>query len=424
MPLARIITRSAEDARELSRQLRVRGFAVEIVSPEQIVDTSADLVIRLDECSISEALSNPGLFPDKNLPVFVAPGAIAGGRPFTQNPSVAQMEDQRLEQLPPENPVPTAQINNQSETPGVDGETRREPPAAQEPEVYVYQDAMLSPLQRLRLPRFRLARIRWPQLHWPRISMPRPSLRWPRLRIPRPELSFPLPRVGLRIPKPNFHLPRFSWHRPSFHWPRIKVRLPRPALHVPRVALRVPRVHWGIPRMRGATTKAASSWRNATTATSPESMDLSRVSRQPRSMRNITVFWDSAVAFGILAVCALMVGGLLHSQTPLPASLTQTENRGQRVPFAKVSAVSPSASANTHTPAIAAEEITTPPIAAPQIAAQTKPSPEIARHAAKLSRRSAGSHRPAGNVRLAQRSRSMEDGDYVADDVVIHYGKN
>jgi hypothetical protein len=48
MPLARIITRSQACSRELALDLLARGYAVEIVSPDKIPDSLADLELRVD----------------------------------------------------------------------------------------------------------------------------------------------------------------------------------------------------------------------------------------------------------------------------------------------------------------------------------------------------------------------------------------
>lgn len=48
MPLARIISRSAECSRELALDLLARGYTVEIVSPDRIPDNFADLELRVD----------------------------------------------------------------------------------------------------------------------------------------------------------------------------------------------------------------------------------------------------------------------------------------------------------------------------------------------------------------------------------------
>lgn len=77
MPLARIITNSADDSLELSMQLRARGFLVETVSPDQVPETAADLEVRMEECAPEDVLIRAAQVKEsEDLWVFVAPGAL------------------------------------------------------------------------------------------------------------------------------------------------------------------------------------------------------------------------------------------------------------------------------------------------------------------------------------------------------------
>ena len=49
MALARIITRSHTCSRELALDLLARGYAVEIVSPDEIPENLADLELRVED---------------------------------------------------------------------------------------------------------------------------------------------------------------------------------------------------------------------------------------------------------------------------------------------------------------------------------------------------------------------------------------
>jgi hypothetical protein len=49
MPLARIISRSQSCSRELALELLARGYTVEIVSPDNLPESMADLELRVDE---------------------------------------------------------------------------------------------------------------------------------------------------------------------------------------------------------------------------------------------------------------------------------------------------------------------------------------------------------------------------------------
>ena len=391
MARARIITRCAEEAQGLAAQLHARGYTVEIVSPGQVADTPPDLEISLEECSVDEALSQAQLSAEKDLSVVIAPGAVAGMRPLAEIPFI--------------NSVNPEDIVRESER-AIDPRTAQ---SVEEPEVYVYQDAMLSPLQRLRLPRIRFPKFSRPRLSWP----------LPRVRLPRPEISFhlpnlSLPRVRLRVRKPALRLPHFSWPQRALHLP-IKIRLrppsfrvPTPEFRIPRPALRILQIAWRMPRF----------------AIPKFSLPV------VRSRRSNALFWDSTVAFAILAVSVLMVGGLLHSRTPMPAYLTQqSENPAQPVSFGKTKTVSPNPAPATRTiPATRAVPDDQPnanPLAAPALAGQRKPSPQVHRNA-NLSPRAFNSQQSSGGeVKVARRSQSTaDDGGYVADDVVIHYGSS
>jgi hypothetical protein len=81
MPLARIVTRLAEDVDALERDLRARGFEVVTKSPDEISSEPADLEITVEECASEQALiSASGIARALDKCVFIAPGAI------TENP--------------------------------------------------------------------------------------------------------------------------------------------------------------------------------------------------------------------------------------------------------------------------------------------------------------------------------------------------
>ncbi len=58
MPLARIISHSHENCRELAVDLLARGYAVEIVSPDRIPDNFADLELRVDTDTANALTAN------------------------------------------------------------------------------------------------------------------------------------------------------------------------------------------------------------------------------------------------------------------------------------------------------------------------------------------------------------------------------
>jgi hypothetical protein len=98
MPLARIITKSADDSLELSMQLRSRGFRVETVAPDYIPNGPADLEVCLEECAPEDVLTKAAVVKEsEDLWIFVAPGALdERSRPMRVIPLVPQMVEFRI----------------------------------------------------------------------------------------------------------------------------------------------------------------------------------------------------------------------------------------------------------------------------------------------------------------------------------------
>jgi hypothetical protein len=98
MPLARIVTRLAEDTDALAKDLRARGFEVVTKSPDEISSEPADLEITVEECAFDEALTSASAIArTQDKCVFIAPGAI------TENPRPASLIALRREpELPPD----------------------------------------------------------------------------------------------------------------------------------------------------------------------------------------------------------------------------------------------------------------------------------------------------------------------------------
>jgi hypothetical protein len=423
MPLARIITRSPEESRELAAKLRARGYSVEIVSPEQVPETVADVEVTLEECTPEEALIKAGLvfdvkdFEVKDLCVFIAPGAIAGPRPIAEIPFIAppQQDSAPLENLvslpniasSARNETQRSLRNDESarrtgeEKVGRDDEQAEKPvslePSRNTSEVYVYQDAVLSPLQRLRLPPLRLPGLRMPRVSW---RIPRPSFRLPRWSLPH----FSWPRLSLRLPRLKLPLPRLSFRLPqrSLRVPRINVCIPRPSFRMPQFLL-----------TRGHGTILA----RALQARRP------RLPIRLRLPRSSAAFWDSAVAFGILAVSGLLVAGLVHRPAAMPADIVERSQRTeQQVPFAAIKPVSRAVPAQVVPPRA---KSTGTPVQAPQVAAQKEklpPEQRMVKPAPAVSQSALISRSKVASTVRRRRSASAE-GDYVAEDVVVHYGK-
>ena len=380
MPVARIITRSADESRELAAELRARGYSVQLVAPERVPDTAADIEITLEECTPEEALEKASSvfdaddFDAKDLCVFIAPGAI-GPRAIAEIPWIPQEDSAPCEtlvslpmissrahnelylmpsdELAGKTPEPEKIVPEQAQA----TEASQPEPPRNPSEAYVYQDAVLSPLQRLHLPR-------------------------------------------LRVPRPNLHFPQFSLRLPRW-WrlPRLSVRIPRAKLRVPQFGLRP--------------------WRG-TVPGGPVAAPRLPLPVRLQARRSSAVFWDSAVGFGILAVCGVLVAGLMHRPAPMPVDLLDRSQRTQqRVPFAPFQTTSKTAPAQvTPNSAVAARQRPQAAVQQQKLlpkAATGKPAPAVSKSA--LIARS----KPA---RVVRRHRSANaDADYVAEDVVVHYGK-
>jgi hypothetical protein len=77
MPIARIITPDPGCVAPVEEQLRGLGYQVEIIAPQETVDTVADLVITVEKCPASEALKRARkLARQTDTDVFIAPGAV------------------------------------------------------------------------------------------------------------------------------------------------------------------------------------------------------------------------------------------------------------------------------------------------------------------------------------------------------------
>jgi hypothetical protein len=118
MPLARIITKSADDSLELSMQLRSRGFRVETVAPDQIPSVPADLEVCLEECAPEDVLTKAGVVQEsEDLWVFVAPGALdERARPMRVIPLTPQVVEFRI----PEHVAPVAELTVEVEAAAVE----------------------------------------------------------------------------------------------------------------------------------------------------------------------------------------------------------------------------------------------------------------------------------------------------------------
>ena len=123
MPLARIVTRLAEDTDALAQDLRARGFEVVTKSPDEISSEPADLEITVEECAFEEALTSASAIArTQDKRVFIAPGAITGNPrpvsvlPFIREPELASDAIPRVEADQVEELAAMHQSDDRSET--------------------------------------------------------------------------------------------------------------------------------------------------------------------------------------------------------------------------------------------------------------------------------------------------------------------
>ena len=322
MPLARIITPCVEDSYELAAQLRARGYEVEtVLSGAEPSTQPAHLEVTLEECTPEEALVRADLLPGReDRCVFIAPGAIAGSSvgeqissmpEFVRRSPTTGIERVKAERLEAASYLAETRFNAPAQGMGsremaaqaeLDQEPWPDAPAevvhqqesteqpAQQPskeeETYVYEDAVLSPLQR--------------------IHIPRPLLRFfSLLRSWIAEISIPCPRF-------RFRFPTLRIHRPSLRIARPSLRFPRPHLQLPSWRLRI--------RIRHSELRLPS----------VKSLGFSR-------RANSALFWNTALAFGMFAVGILFVGGFGHRRPALSQKLIDNSANARQLPFAKSS---------------------------------------------------------------------------------------
>ncbi len=97
MPVARIITRTPQDAELIAGQLRARGYAVEIAAPGVPQRGSASLEINLDACDPEEALHRAGELAKAGADVFVTAGTFS----LTEAPASREQQQHAVASVEP-----------------------------------------------------------------------------------------------------------------------------------------------------------------------------------------------------------------------------------------------------------------------------------------------------------------------------------
>jgi hypothetical protein len=105
MPLARVITRNPDDARELHQQLVERGYDVEYADPSALNAGPADLEIDLQRRPLDEALRLASEWAEiSGADVYIAPGALPFVESRVANEPQDAIEPQRIAEQQPLEP--------------------------------------------------------------------------------------------------------------------------------------------------------------------------------------------------------------------------------------------------------------------------------------------------------------------------------
>ncbi len=410
MPLARIFTRPEDNPSELRARLETLGFEVETMRPGDLAPARpADLEIRLEQCTPSEALS------------FASAMLSNSGQLSTEK--VDLNDDSPREPL--------------SHTQGVPPDSQGKPDGA--PEVYLYEDAVLfslpswlrgarlrqhvenlhSRVRLWRLPqlpamprqKFRIPRPQFNRVRLPRVRVPRPQL--PHLRLPDTTPYIARTRLwvsGLRL---GNRLARARHYRPA--WPARAAAqfqlLLRRAKYATAANYRNLRYYanrpWWLRRTKGS---AKISLPKIMIPPPIEPRRLSSHTFRLRRPPTRSGFWDSALAFGILAVCALFTGSLLHTRSPLPAEIVgASQGARQQVPFVHAS--------NSSAATSNAEGPVSPPAPAMKVASSGE-SASASRADVVHSRFASAIAKHVHPANLTSKVFHSEDG---SDEVIIHY---
>lgn len=102
MPLARVITRNPDDARELHQQLVERGYRVEYADPSALTAGPADLEIDLQRRPLDEALRLASEWAETSgADVYIAPGALPHVESRVANEPQDAIEPSRIAEQQP-----------------------------------------------------------------------------------------------------------------------------------------------------------------------------------------------------------------------------------------------------------------------------------------------------------------------------------
>src|SRR6266571_3511616 len=288
MPLARIVTRLAEDTDALAQDLRARGFEVVTKSPDEISSEPVDLEITVEECAFEEALTSASAIArTQDKRVFIAPGAITGDpRPVSVLSFIREPE---LESVPL---VETQAIETQPEV------------IAEDPAIIELEEVSRSEAEAVSETRHQPLFETTPVILQEDVSVVKtePTSDWPIWHpLAEPEIATqnsPLPKSVVK--EPVFAVPLTSRAKPVFNE------------QLPQV----------VPLMQNAVPVRPNTYRQKIL--------------QKQVLQNDEVFWKTATVLAMVAVAALLVGASVNRFSPLPANVMQRSIEAQQpVPFEK-----------------------------------------------------------------------------------------
>jgi hypothetical protein len=390
MALARIVTQFAGDSEALARDLRARGFDVQITSPDQVPSEPADLEIMLEACASEEALQRAADF--HQACVFIAPGSIPTNPPVIQvAPEPALVPDA---QLLPEVTLPWAQAEPVSSGEGFEPE----------PEIAAEIHALASDPEPVKL------------------AEPEPI---PETVLPVAQAEIELPAVASNPIEISDEVPasiiaesaaeegEFTSDWPI--WQPVPNEEEIAALQQQPVAYSAATDATSGPPVE--TVQVVPLMQNAIPAgRGIQNRKIYRRVFQHRIFQNDTLFWKTATVAAIAAVSALVLGASVHRFSPLPPGMAQSAvETQQQVPFGKIKQV---VTVQTDTGLL-----TTKMIGDKSGEALLRPAAAVDPVAATMSepRTAIPSKKPSVKASRSRRSTDNEEIDTVAEDVVVRH---
>ena len=375
MSLARIITRSPENSGPLQDALLARGFTVETVSPDDTPSEAADLEIRLEECSAAEVLRKASEIPEsQDMTVFIAPDTITESSRFprvvsphpvqaTRPLEIEAVEAESAVQVPPAQlPEVVAEVLKREETEEcaveaapvemVPSETAIEPVVAEvetspQEEVCETLEATSAevndstPLQaQPEAPELRDLLAELESVMTTMETQAEPGTQ----NEAEEGTTAPAPVSSEALPEPESLV---AYSAPPSDWPIWTPPVTTDALPAPASDLQVTSASRKSPPPRRLSQAFAYSRGAVAQLRSRTVLVVGGVRK--RIAGDERYFWGAAVAVGVVAVSALLLGAAFHRISPLPKQLSTGQGLVESFPVPVVKP-EPASGANTATP--------------------------------------------------------------------------